>query len=172
MATTGKHCANTHNQVIVMTLDIFFVPLMGCVGTYFRFFFLCFLRTFDVWQAWKSEPVKKPHQQQQPSKQSPSTSSTKKMDHSSISIDTFDKQIKKPDTQTLQPQSQDKQRQPQQIRTDKLNQQQQQHLTKRTSNTARINGDDIDVDGYHDFGEYKNFVVIWTGLNEKHCISY
>lgn len=61
----------------------------------------------------------------------------------------MDKQIKKPDTQTLQPQLQDKQQQ--QKPNDKSN---QQHLTKRTSNTARINGDDIDVDGYHDFGKF------------------
>lgn len=71
----------------------------------------------------------------------------------------MDKQIKKPDTQTLQPQLQDKQQQQQnqqkQIPIDKSNLN-KQHLTKRTSNTARINGDDIDVDGYHDFGK-----LIW-----------
>lgn len=60
----------------------------------------------------------------------------------------MNRQIKKPDTQTLQPQLQEKKQQ--QIPTDKSN---QQHLTKRTSNTARINSDDINVDGYHDFGK-------------------
>lgn len=136
MAKTGKH--NYFNDHLINSLSI----RLG-LDFYSIFCFFFFLFRFE--QAWISEP----------SKQLPSTSSIKKIDHSSISIDTMNKQIKKPDIQTLQPQLQDKQQQKQQQLQQKPNDKSnQQHLTKRTSNTARINGDDIDVNGYHDFGKF------------------